>query len=105
MTKYVDTDTDGQICAVLTQWPNLKLGGIYIAPSDSPHYSPAHYGSSTRHTLEAGNEIAMGDFNARVGTLSITDTFGNRYEFQGVKDNVVNGSGRTLEIFATITTW
>ena len=104
--KYMDMDTDGQIWAVLTQWPNSKLGGIYIPPSDSPHYSSAHSGSFARHTLGAGNVIAMGDNNARVGTPSITDTFGKRYESQGVKDNVVNGSGRTLENnFATITIW
>ena len=94
--KQVDTDAEGQIWVELSKWPNLKLGGIYIPPDDSPHYHPAQYGTFARHTLDAGKVVAIGDFNARVGTPRITDTSGNTYEYRGVKDDSINSHGRTL---------
>lgn len=43
--KQVDTGAEGQIWVELSKWPNLKLGGIYIPPDNSPHYHPAQYGT------------------------------------------------------------
>ena len=94
--NQVDTDTEGQIWIVLSKWPSLKLGGVYIPPDDSPHYHPVQYGAFARYTSDAGKVVAMGDFNARVGTPIITDASGNSYQYRGVKDDYINSHGRTL---------
>lgn len=92
----VDTEDEGQIWVVLSCLPTLKLGGIYIPPSDSPYYSPAQYGALVRHMTDRDRVIALGDFNARVATPQLSDRDGNYYQYRGVQDNVVNEHGRTL---------
>lgn len=94
--KQVDMESEDQIWVVLSKWPYLKLGGIYIPPDDSPHYHHAQYGLFARRTLDAGKVVAMGDFNARVGTPIITNTSGNTDEYRGVKDDTINSHGVTL---------
>lgn len=92
----VDTKEEGQIWVVLSCLPALKLGGVYIPPSDSPYYSPAQYGALAGHTADKDQVIALGDFNARVAKPQLTDGNGNQYHYQGVRDNELNEHGRTL---------
>lgn len=94
--SQVDTDIEGQIWFTLSCWLNLKLGGVYIPPEDSPYYHNVHYDTLARHTADPGKVIVLSDFNARVGTPLITDNRGNRFIYRDVKDEGVNAHGRTL---------
>lgn len=92
----VDATEEGQIWVVLSWLPKVKLGGVYIPPIDSPFYHLVQHGVLARQTAETGNVVVLGDLNARVGTPSIIDDNGNNYQYQDVKDHIVNEHGRTL---------
>ena len=92
----VNTDSEGQIWIVMSWWPSLKIGGIYIPPEDSPYFSLAQQGTLAAHTLPPGNIIAMGDFNARVGEPNIVGEDDQVCKYEGVRDITVNSHGRTL---------
>ena len=92
----VDTDTEGQIWITFSWWLNMKLGGVYIPPEDSPYYQPVHFGNLVQHSAGADKIVVMGDFNSRVGTPRIKDKNDNMYAYRDVSDIFVNEHGKTL---------
>lgn len=92
----VDTETEGQMWVVFSWWPNMKLGGVYIPPEDSPYYQPVHFGTLARHAADSDKVVVMGDFNSRVGTPRIKDKNDNMYSYGDVSDIVVNEHGKSL---------
>lgn len=75
---------------------DAKIRRRIYTPSVSPYYSPVQYGALARHTIDQDKVIALGDFNARVATPQLQDGNGDYYQYQGVRDNVINVHGRTL---------
>lgn len=90
----VDTDTEGQIWITFSWWLNMKLGGVYIPPEDSPYYQPVHFGNLVQHSAGADKIVVMGDFNSRVGTPRIKDKNDNMYAYRDVSDIFVNEHGK-----------
>ena len=96
LVSSVDIEVEDQIWLELSCLPNVKLGGIYIPPDDSPYYHPSRYGEVAARSVDQQKVVMMGDFNSRVGVPSIANDKGDEYEYEGVCDYTVNGHGRTL---------
>ena len=94
--EKVTMNVDGQIWLLLTFLSSIQLGGVYVAPCDSPYFEQAQWGAVAAHIAESPNTIVMGDLNARVGTPQLRDAEGRSYEYRGVKDHTVNAHGRHL---------
>ena len=61
----------------------VKLGGVYIPPSDSPYYERTQWGSLAAHAAApADHLIVMGDLNGRVGTPDLPDASGAPYVYE-----------------------
>lgn len=58
----VDTGSEGQIWITMSWWPDQKIGGVYIPPSDSPYFSSTQHGTLASHTVNPDDVIARGDF-------------------------------------------
>ena len=69
---------------------------VCIPPSDSPYFSSAQHGTLASHTVNSSDVIIVGDFNGRVGQPRLVDEAGCVYQYDGVKDMVVNSHGKTL---------
>ena len=96
LVSNIDREVEDQIWIELSCLPSVKLGGIYIPPDDSPYYHPCMYGEVAARCVDQERVFMMGDFNARVGVPYITNDNGYKYEYEDVRDYVINGHGRTL---------
>ena len=94
--KYMDMKTEGQIWVTLAFLVTYKLGGVYIPPEDSPYFHQADIGKLASHTVESGNLVVLGDFNARVAVPNLSNSNNIPYVYTGVVDHTLNARGRSL---------
>ena len=50
--------------------PDIRIGGVYIASSDSPYFSNQSFANIQEQTLEHQDIILLGDLNARIPNLN-----------------------------------
>lgn len=94
--SLIDTDMEDQIWVVLSLWPSLKMGGMYIPPKNSPYSQLAQFSALARHTAYCSKIVIMGDFNSWIGMPRIMDNSGNAYNYRDVRVDAINGHGRIL---------
>lgn len=66
---------------------------MYIRRVDSSYFIPVQHRPLAGHTVTSGHIISMGDFNVQP---HITDEDERVYQYNRVRDMVVNSYGRTL---------
>lgn len=66
-----NTFTEDRI--VVSSWPNLKIGRVYISPADSPCYHPRQYSVLVRHAHEFENVVLTENLNARVAVPKLSN--------------------------------
>lgn len=92
----VDMDTDDMIWLELSLCAGVKLGGVYVPPADSLYCEASPFQAIIEKCSSEREVIALGDFNARIGTPVITYGDGYVYRYDGVRDHTVNSHGRML---------
>ena len=92
----VDMETDDMIWLELSVCAGVRLGGVYVPPEDSLYCEASPLRSLNLRCSGEKEVIALGDFNARVGSPVITCGDESVYEYGGVKDTTVNSHGRML---------
>ena len=99
ISKYitkVDMDTEDMVWLELSLCAGVKLGGVYIPPSDSQYFDMSQFSFLCAKCIESEKVVLMGDLNARVGNPYITGHDGSVKEYGDVKDDTVNAHGRLL---------
>ena len=99
ISKYitkVDMDTEDMVWLELSLCAGVKLGGVYIPPSDSQYFDMSQFSFLCAKCIESEKVVLMGDLNARVGNPYITGHDGSVKEYGDVKDDTVNAHCRLL---------
>ncbi|MEA3357745.1 MAG: hypothetical protein U9Q67_04920 [Patescibacteria group bacterium] len=94
--EQVDMDTEDQIWVKLSLWPELRLGGVYIPPEDSPYYDRSLLGALEGRVRDGKSVLVLGDFNARVGNPELLVEDSEMLQYENVKDLTVNSRGRSI---------
>ena len=78
--------------------PDFLFGAVYIAPLDSPYFNQSSFAKLQEQALNNPNSklLIMGDFNARIGSLSFLQTRYTYLRYSKNPDLNVNNHGKVI---------
>ena len=92
----VDMDADNMIWVELSVCESMKSSGVYIPPEDSLYCEASPFQTLSEMCSSNHDAMVLGHFNARIGSPVIWCDDECVYEYDGVKDPVVNSHGFML---------
>ena len=87
-----------QVWFKLSFMPDVRIGGCYIPPADSPYFNPASFGDMQSQIVDPSNDriVAIGDFNSRMSSLQSLNGTAQGISYSQNVDKSDNAHGREL---------